>query len=49
MAATRLVTGLGLRGMRERIQDFGGEFEVASREKGMQVKVTIPLTVPFAK
>jgi signal transduction histidine kinase len=36
--------GVGLRGMRERIKDFNGEFEISSGENGTQIKVTIPLT-----
>jgi two-component system NarL family sensor kinase len=37
------VSGVGLRGMRERIKDFRGEFEIASHEKGTHIKVAIPL------
>ena len=36
--------GVGLRGMRERIKDFGGNLEIASGEKGTQIRVSIPLT-----
>jgi signal transduction histidine kinase len=36
-------SGVGLRGMRERIKDFHGEFEIASDEKGTRVKVAVPL------
>jgi signal transduction histidine kinase len=36
-------TGVGLRGMRERIKDFDGELEIASGENGTQVQVSIPL------
>jgi signal transduction histidine kinase len=35
--------GLGLRGMRERVQDFGGAFEIASHEKGTHIRVVIPV------
>jgi signal transduction histidine kinase len=35
--------GVGLRGMRERIKDFGGEFEIASGNKGTHIKVSVPL------
>lgn len=38
------VSGVGLRGMRERIKDFQGEFEIASGGEGTRVKVAIPLT-----
>jgi signal transduction histidine kinase len=48
-ATNSSTSGLGLRGMRERIQDFGGEFEVASHGKGTQVKVVIPLAAPAAE
>jgi PAS domain S-box-containing protein len=37
------MSGVGLRGMRERIKDFRGEFEIASDEKGTHIKVAIPL------
>jgi signal transduction histidine kinase len=36
------VAGVGLRGMRERIKDFGGELEIASDEKGTRVKMVVP-------
>jgi signal transduction histidine kinase len=39
------VCGVGLRGMRERIKDFCGEFEIGSREKGTHIKVSVPLAV----
>jgi signal transduction histidine kinase len=35
--------GLGLRGMRARIRDFGGEMEIVSPEKGTCIKVTVPI------
>lgn len=35
--------GLGLRGMRERIQDFQGTFEIVSEKKGTHIKVVIPI------
>jgi signal transduction histidine kinase len=41
-------TGVGLRGIRERIKDFKGELEIASGESGTQVRVSIPLNTPLA-
>jgi len=35
--------GVGLRGMRERVQDFGGELEITSSERGTEVKAAIPV------
>ncbi len=35
--------GVGLRGMRERINDFGGELQINSSEKGTRVRATIPV------
>lgn len=43
IASSAGVTGVGLRGIRERIKDFNGELEIASGEDGTQVKVAIPL------
>jgi signal transduction histidine kinase len=37
------LSGLGLRGMRERIKDFQGDLEIVSHEKGTQIKVIVPL------
>jgi len=36
--------GVGLRGIRERIKDVGGDLEVTSYEKGTAIKMIIPLT-----
>jgi PAS domain S-box-containing protein len=38
------LSGLGLRGMRERIKDFQGEIQIASQGKGTQIKVVVPFT-----
>jgi PAS domain S-box-containing protein len=38
-------TGVGLRGMRERIHNVGGTFDIDSNEKGTTVFVTLPLGV----
>jgi signal transduction histidine kinase len=35
--------GVGLRGMRERINDFGGELQIESSEKGTKIRATIPV------
>jgi PAS domain S-box-containing protein len=37
------VPGLGLRGMQERIKDFGGEFEIVSLARGTHIKAVIPV------
>jgi signal transduction histidine kinase len=37
--------GVGLRGMRERIKDFGGELEVISSEQGATVRAIIPMEI----
>ncbi len=37
------LSGLGLRGMRERIKDFQGDMEIVSQGKGTQIKVIVPL------
>lgn len=38
--------GVGLRGMRERVQDFGGELEISSSERGTEVRAAIPFAAP---
>jgi signal transduction histidine kinase len=48
MTSSSGVSGVGLRGMRERIKDFYGEFEIASGSEGTQVKVAIPLAAVSA-
>jgi signal transduction histidine kinase len=35
--------GVGVRGIRERIKDFGGELEILSSERGTTVRAVIPL------
>jgi PAS domain S-box-containing protein len=40
--------GVGLRGMRERVKDFEGEWEIQSGENGTRIRVAIPLTQPEA-
>jgi signal transduction histidine kinase len=37
--------GVGLRGMRERVSDFGGELEVISTGQGAKVRAVIPIDV----
>jgi len=38
--------GVGLRGMNERVRQLGGELKLASSDKGMMVRATIPLVSP---
>jgi two-component system NarL family sensor kinase len=39
-------SGVGLRGMRERIQDFEGILDIQSGEKGTYIRVALPLANP---
>ena len=41
-------TGVGLRGMQERVKDLGGELEIASSERGTQIKIVIPVAAAAA-
>jgi signal transduction histidine kinase len=36
------LAGVGLRGMRERIENFHGAFDITSSEKGACIRVSIP-------
>jgi len=42
-SGTRLL-GVGLAGMRERVRDMGGSFEIDSSEKGASIQVALPLS-----
>jgi len=37
-------SGVGLRGLRERIQDFGGEVEIASGGTGTRIRIVLPMS-----
>jgi PAS domain S-box-containing protein len=39
-------SGLGLRGMRERIQQLGGRLEIDSNKKGARIVAVLPVTAP---
>jgi signal transduction histidine kinase len=41
--ASGLALGVGLRGMRERVKDFGGELEILSQGQGTKVKAVVPM------
>jgi signal transduction histidine kinase len=43
--ATSAKMGVGLRGMRERVQQLAGEFEFSSGRDGTTVKATLPTRV----
>ena len=38
-------TGLGLTGVRDRLQLFGGSLEVSSSEEGSRITITLPTTI----
>jgi len=40
------ISGVGLRGMRERVKDFEGEWEIQSGEAGTYIRIAIPVTRP---
>jgi glucose-6-phosphate-specific signal transduction histidine kinase len=40
--------GVGLRGMRERVQQLDGKFELQSGSRGTKVKATLPIRVTAA-
>jgi signal transduction histidine kinase len=42
------VSGVGLRGMRERIENFRGTFDVTSDETGTCISVSIPIAASAA-
>jgi signal transduction histidine kinase len=39
-------TGVGLAGMRERVLQLGGRFEIIANNPGTAIKAVFPLTVP---
>jgi PAS domain S-box-containing protein len=39
-------SGVGVRGMEERVRQFGGTLKIESNNKGTKVVVTLPLTIP---
>jgi len=41
--AAHSTQGLGLRGMRERIRELGGKFEISSSGKGSTIRASIPI------
>ena len=41
--AEKIVEGIGIQGMRERIENLGGRIETESRPEGFRVKALIPL------
>jgi signal transduction histidine kinase len=48
IASTGLA-GVGLRGMRERVENFKGEFEIDSNEKGTCIRIVVPALDPAAE
>jgi signal transduction histidine kinase len=47
-AASVGVPGVGLQGMRERVESFRGEFDITSGEKGTRIDITLPTAVSRA-
>jgi signal transduction histidine kinase len=39
-------SGVGISGMRERVRELGGNFEIAALHPGTAIRVTLPATVP---
>jgi signal transduction histidine kinase len=46
--AAHFTNGIGLRGMRERIRELGGKFEIFSSGKGTTIRASIPLQATAA-
>jgi PAS domain S-box-containing protein len=42
-------SGVGIRGMRERVRQFGGEMKIESNGVGTKISFTLPIHVPAAK
>jgi PAS domain S-box-containing protein len=40
------ISGVGLRGMRERVKDFEGEWEIQSGDAGTSIRIAIPVSRP---
>jgi signal transduction histidine kinase len=47
MQARDRKSGIGISGMRERVEQLGGCFQVDCNEEGTAVKATIPMEVNF--
>jgi len=39
-------TGVGIQGMRERVRELGGTFEIQSGKQGTRVSATVPFQQP---